>query len=479
MRKIAIISVFCLMMFYMVCHSAYSPASQPTSQSIKKEMTRNANIQLIESEQNKATSLLQNRNIFFVLLGFWVFGLLMAFTPCILPLLIIMASFLGGKTGDVTKQKTILLALTYVIALSLTYAIAGTIAAVFGFYIQAYFQQAWIVIGFSFIFLFLALSLLGLYKLQLPIRWRHEIIKHNKIQTSYSYLQVAIMGILATLIASPCAAAPLIGVLSYVGKSGNVMLGSISLFFVGLGVGTPLLLATTIGNELLPKMPELQEGIKEFFGLVLMGISIWLLDRIIPGRWSMLLWSGLVMFTSIVMYRLHRSQANNAWKVWKTLSLMVFIYGLVLLIGAMIGNTDPFSPLQFHENAQITNVATKASFKKISNISEFQQAINMAKKQHKPTLLVFSASWCGACKKMDTLFLTPALQGVLQKFVLLQIDITDGNSIKLAKHFNVIAPPETLFFDENGDELNFHINPEIDDKTLGEVLQQLLKKNIQ
>ena len=439
------------------------------------DITSSPNYSVIKQPENKFCALVKNSNYLLLLFSFWGFGLLMGFTPCVLPLLIIMAGFIGGKYGDISKKKAIFLALTYVFTLAITYAIAGMIAAKFGVYLQAYFQKTWIVIIFSFIFVMLALSLLGFYTIDLPVYWRHVLIKYNKFQPSYSYFQVVIMAVLATLIASPCAAAPLLGVLSYVGKTGNVLLGSISLFFVGLGIGTPLLVATIIGTEVIPMNQALMQGIKEFFGVVLMGVAIWLLNNIIPGQLSMMFWSALIIYASILMTNLPQNQENNLGKIWKTLSFMVLAYGTTVFIGAMIGNTNPLYPIQNILSYQ--TIKENASFTIITNKYDFKRAVDITKIQHKPILLFISADWCLACKRIEVLYSSNNIQNLLKNFMLLKIDIKDNSSIDLAKQFNVIAPPAILFFNQQGEKLDFTVEADIDEKNLITILQQVLNKN--
>jgi len=439
------------------------------------------NIGNLSLDQNKAKKLLIHHNLFSILTGFWLLGFLLAFTPCVLPLILIIAGFLCGKTGQISKNKTISLSCTYVISLSITYAIAGMIAAVCGIYIQAYLQNTWTVGAFSLLFVILALSLLGLYKLQLPLSWRVHFIKYNKFRKHYTHTQVAIMGVLATLIASPCMAAPLAGVLSYIGSQGSLLLGGIALFSVGLGIGTPLILASCLGVKMLPELHSWQEGIKEFFGLLLMGIAIWLLERIIPGSWSMILWSILAIFTAIYIGILKEIELNNSGILRKTISIIVLIYGIALFVGMLLGNTNPLQPLNFNQIMQKNSSVQTASFLNIKNLQEFQSELDLAKTKEMPILLDFYAGWCDSCHRMDdTVYKSEIVQPFLKKFILLRVNLTIMQPAlqELIKHFDLVSPPAALFFNGQGKEINLRIFDNIDASKFADVLNKILNKEI-
>lgn len=419
----------------------------------------------------KVDSLLDQNNIFLTFFSFYGFGILLAFTPCMLPLIIIMAGIIGGRMGSIPKSRVMKLTLIYVLSLAVTYALAGVMAAYFGLYIQAYFQAKWILITFSGIFAVLAMSLLGFYTIRLPISWSRKIARYNKLQDDYSYIHIAMMGILATLIASPCAAAPLIGVLSYVGKTGDITLGSISLFFVGLGVGTPLLLAAALGTSILPNNKEFQYGLKIFFGFVLMGVAIWLVNHVIPSWISMILWSVLILYISVVMQSFQFTHSINSQRIWTVLHIMVLIFGISIFIGALIGNTNPLNPLSLQSLEKVRKSYIDTNFQTITNLNEFNNQITVANLSNKPVLLLFTADWCEACKQIESIFSTSTFVPLLKQFVLLRINITNENEMQLAKKFNVIAPPDILFFDKEGRKLDVSLPVIINNDSIKDMVQ--------
>lgn len=235
------------------------------------------------SDSRLITSLAKGNWLLFIS-GIWFFGLLLSFTPCVLPLLLLIAGFLA-QSSEISYKRSISLSFTYVMSLAITFAILGTLASSFGIYLSSYFQNPWVVGTFSSILGLLALSLLGFYKIKLPSRLQHIAVRHNKLQSNYHFIEVAVMGMIATLITSPCIAAPLVGVLSYISQTGSLLLGAIGLFIFGIGMGTPLLVATIVNKEILPNIGPWQHVIKFFFGVILFGMAIWISCRIIPNPW--------------------------------------------------------------------------------------------------------------------------------------------------------------------------------------------------
>jgi len=428
--------------------------------------------------QGKAEKLLVDKNWWLIIISFWSLGFLLAFTPCVLPLILIMLSFLGAEGGTISKKKSFSLALTYVLALALTYAITGVIAALGGIYIQAYLQNPWALTIFSLFFAILALSLLDVYKLQVPQSWRHVLVRRNTLQASRSYFGVALMGVLATLIASPCMAAPLMGVIGYIGQTGDLILSAVTLFIMGLGIGTPLLMATVLGRRLLPEKGEWQENIKKIFGFLLLAVAVWFYDRITPEPLNSVLWGGFAIFIAAYLRFWKNPFKTQSGRYKKILSLLFFIGGLILLIGPYV---EKKQLLQVNINKEAPAVY-RVQFKDIADLAELQSALKMAVAQHKFVLLSFSAGWCESCRVNDNnIYSDQKVKEVLQDFLLLRVDLTTPSAqvLELMRSYNVLAPPLIIFFDETGKELSLRIFNDIKADDFARILQKIIARTLQ
>jgi thiol:disulfide interchange protein len=429
------------------------------------------------SGSNTTKNLLVNKNWFLIIFGFTFLGLLLSFTPCILPLIPIMASIIVGRTIGVEKQKTALLCLTYVLAMSFTYSLLGVLAGAFGFYFQIYMQATPVLILFSLILLALSISMLGNHELRLPHVLQQKIIHWSNLQKGGNFFGVAIMGVLSTLIVSPCVSAPLAGILSFITETSDYTLGAISLFFMSFGMGLPLLIISLFSKNILPKAARWNNQIKNFFGIILLGISIWIFSRAISNTASMMLWSAYIIFITVYMGITKRKIKNLSDKCWKTLTIMIFLYGIFLFFSALFTNSDLYQTLNMKTSSGGQSISTEPLFKNIKNQDELDQAFNGAKESHTPILLDFSAKWCTACVKMDREILNnPEVIPLLKSFLLLRVDLTSisSDSIALARQFHVVGPPIVLFFNNHGQVINLRATGELDVKQFESVLQQAL-----
>ncbi len=411
------------------------------------------------SAQDKVSKVLSSGHFFTTIITFLGFGVLLAFTPCVLPMLPILSGIIVGQRREhLTTLKAFSLSLIYVISMSLTYAIAGILIGYAGGSIQAIFQKPWLLTSFSLMFVALALSFFGLYELKLPQFLQSFLSKVSNNQRNGSYLGVAIMGCLATLIVSPCVTPALVGALGYIGKTGNAALGGTALFALGLGMGIPLLLICTAGSKLLPKAGIWMDRVKYVFGIILLAMAIWIIDRILPGPITLTLWAGLLIFAASAMGLFSAPNQKIASRFNHGLSAIFFIYGVILLIGAAMGHNNPLQPLYIPKaliaNAQNENVTTH--FKSVADEKEVNNAINDAKGKNKIVMLDFYAKWCISCKLMENnTFNHPEVVKALENFVTLKADVTENDKIakNLEQKFQVIAPPTFLFFDATGKEL--------------------------
>ncbi|CAN5364827.1 protein-disulfide reductase DsbD [soil metagenome] len=430
------------------------------------------------AHSDEATKLLASHNIFVICLGFFGFGLLLAFTPCVLPMIPILSGIIIGHGKNISTGKALLLSFIYVISMSLTYAIAGVIAGFAGNSLQASMQNPWVIGGFSALFAILALSLFGLFDIQMPHAIQQRVATMSHRQRSGSYIGVAVMGCLATLIVSPCVSAPLVAALAYMGQTGNALISGLALFIMGLGMGLPLLIIGTTSAKLLPKAGHWMYAIKMLSGVLLLATAIWMLQRVIPGPLSLFLWACLLIVCGMYMGAWSLSTNGTGWhKLWRGFGYVAFIYGAILIIGAAMGRSDPLAPLA-GEFTTKQNSTIEQDFKQITSLDNLTATLTHP--SHRVTLLDFYADWCISCKRMlHTTFAAPEVKSLLNKTQLLQADVTHNDeSLKLlAHHFKVIGPPTLLFFNAEGKEMpEFRIVGEISADEFAKHLQEVLKQ---
>jgi len=411
------------------------------------------------SEQDRIARLLDSDQAVLTALSLFGIGLLLAFTPCVFPMIPILSSIIVGQGGAVTTRRAFMLSLVYVLAMALTYTAAGVIAGLFGENLQIAFQSPWIIIGFSLVFIALALSMFGFYNLQMPERWQTRLHALSNRQQQGRYLGVAVMGCLSALIVGPCVAAPLAGILIYIGLSGNAWMGGFSLFMMSLGMGLPLLIIGTSAGKLLPRVGPWMTTIKAVFGVLLLAMTVWILERIVPGPVALLLWAALLIATAINMGALSRLEIEaTGWqKLWKATGLIFLIYGGTLIIGAAGGSNDVLQPLKGLRATSMADDTAHASFAPIKGLTGLRSAIETASRQGRPVMLDFYADWCVECKKLErTTFSDPAVVRSLSGVRLLRADVTanDAEDQALLKQFGLFGPPAILFFDDKGRELS-------------------------
>lgn len=407
--------------------------------------------------QPSLTKLFDTSNLIMIMFSFLGLGLLLAFTPCVLPMVPILSGIILGRNKNASKAKAFRISLAYVLGMALTYALAGIVIALIGSNLQAELQRPWIIVLFSGIFVLLALSLFGFFELQIPSTWQNLINRTSNRQKSGSYVGVFIMGCLSTLIVSPCVSAPLIGVLAYIGQTGDVVLGGLALLSLGIGMGIPLLLLGVSADRILPKAGPWMEIIERFFGIAMLGIAIWMLSRMIPGPVTLFLWSLLCIFAAIYL-DIFSSKKSITKRISQILGVFLLIYGVMLMIGAMLGNDSLIYPwqqfqiLKAHRDPEITH----SPFVIIKNDIQLTGQLALAEQSNKLVMLDFYADWCTSCVVMDhAIFNRAPVQQALQNMVMLRADITQNNPFdrKLLKQFHVVGPPTILFF-KNGEELN-------------------------
>lgn len=403
------------------------------------------------SEQDQIFQSLQSDSFALTLLSFFGFGLLLAFTPCIFPMIPILSGIIVGQGDSVTPRKAFLLSLSYVLASAITYTAFGILAALFGSNLQSAFQEPWIIAVFSSIFILLSLSMFGFYNLELPKSFQSKIHNSSDSHRDGSYLGAAVMGSLSSLIVGPCVAAPLAGALIYIGQTGDVVLGGSALFVMGFAMGTPLLLLGASAGSLLPKAGHWLNSTKAVFGVIMLAVSIWMLDRILPAPVIMLLTSAILIIPSIYLHAIDPlPEFTSGWKkLWKGIGVMMLLYGGLLLLGLSMGNTNPLQPLNGFSNTHAAEKKQGLNFKKISSLTELEQTLELAQTNNQWVMLDFYADWCISCKEMEAYtFTDERVKNQLSNFILLQADVTENNADDqaLLKRFNLIGPPAILFF---------------------------------
>ncbi len=415
-------------------------------------------------EQDRIAQSLSADSLWLSLLGFFGFGLLLAFTPCVLPMLPILSSIIIGQGSQVSTRRAFLLSTSYVLAMAVTYTAAGVTAAMFGSNLQIMFQNPWVLGSFSALFVLLALSMFGLYQMQMPAALQSRLATISQKQSGGTYIGAGVMGFLSALIVGPCVAAPLAGILIYIGMSGDAWLGGLSLFTLSMGMGVPLIIFGTSAGKILPKVGPWMDTIKSIFGIMLLGVAIWLLERIIPAQVTLLLWAVLLIIIAVYMGAFDRmDQGVSRWhRLWKGTGLVMTVYGVVLIVGAAGGSQDVLQPLQGIRFSSVSAPGVGAEsrqvpmFKKVKGLDGIRRAVMAAADRNQPVMVDFYADWCIDCKIMEKrTFSDPKVRESLGKMVLLQADVTDNDSIDqaLLKEYGLFGPPAILFFDHNGNEL--------------------------
>jgi len=408
------------------------------------------------SEQDQITNLLKGSSSWLILASFFGIGLLLAFTPCVFPMIPILSGIIAGQGKQITTRKAFTLSLIYVLAIAVTYTIAGVMAGLFGSNIQAAFQNPWILSTFAAVFVLLAFSMFGFYELQLPASWQSKISDMSNRQEGGSLIGVAIMGLLSALIVGPCVAPPLAGALIFIGQTGDWLLGGLALFAMSMGMGAPLIAIGTSAGKILPRAGAWMDTVKAVFGVVMLGLAISMLERFIPAYASMLLWGMLLIVSAIYMGAVHQLpvEASGWSKLWKGLGMVLLIYGVLFLVGVAAGGKDAMQPLRGILVAG-GGSASHVSFKRIKSTDDLERELAAAATAGKPVMLDFYADWCVYCKQMEkNTFPEPEVTSLLANFVLLQADVTaqDETDLALQKQIGVPAPPAMIFWNSAGEE---------------------------
>ena len=417
------------------------------------------------SEQDRYAQRIVNGSWWTMLGVFFVAGLALSLTPCVLPMVPILSSIIAGQGGTVSTSRGFFLSLSYVLGMAATYTAAGALAALAGGQIQAMFQKPWIIGLFASLFFVLALGMFGLFELQMPTAIQTRVAGLANRQRGGTFVGVAVMGALTSLIMTTCVAPPLIGALTAIGQTGDVRRGASALFAMSMGMGSPLLLVGASAGQLLPRVGPWMTTVKAAFGVVMIGVAIWMLERVLPGSLVLVLWALLVFLTGVFLgaFEALPESPRASRRLAKGFGMLACLYGALLLIGATLGGTDPLQPIPERvfaagpvgSGALGSTAAPKLEFRKIQSIAALDAALAEARTAAKPVMLDFSANWCVSCKEMEArTFPDAGVIGALKPFLLLRADVTDNtdDDQALLKRFHSFGPPTIAFFDAHGTE---------------------------
>jgi thiol:disulfide interchange protein DsbD len=414
------------------------------------------------SEQDQFAQLLKDESLLLVVGLFFLAGIGLTFTPCVFPMIPILSSIIAGQGSSITTSKAFVLSLIYVLSMAITYAIAGAIVGYYGaeFNIQIWFQDPIILSVFAAIFVLLSLSMFGFYELQMPNAIQSRLTAISNSQQGGTLVGVGLMGLFSAIIVGPCITAPLVGALIFISQTQDWQLGGLALFALGLGMGVPLLLIGTSAGKLLPRAGAWMDSVKAVFGVVLLGVAIWLLERILPVGITMSLIAALLIASAIYLGALDSlSKSASGWhRLLKSLGLLILVYGIAYLIGAAAGSNDLIQPLRgITASAGNPGQAEQhLAFRQIKGQKGLQLALNDSIQQDRTTMLDFYADWCISCKEMEKYaFSHPRVLAALEDVVTLQADVTDNDKIdtELMTSLGIYGPPAILFFDSNGQEI--------------------------
>jgi thiol:disulfide interchange protein DsbD len=400
------------------------------------------------SEQDQKASFIRNGNLLAVLAAFFGSGLLLAFTPCCLPMVPILSGMIAGSGHRATSMRGFVLALAYVLGMAVTYTVAGAATAASGLQVQALFQQSWVILLFAALFVVMAASMFGLFTLQMPVAIQTRLASLSNRQRAGHLGGVAVMGALSALIVTACVAPAMVGALAVIGQSGDVARGAGALFAMSLGMGAPLLIVGASAGRWLPKAGAWMDDIKRLFGAMMLGVAAWMLARLVADRYALLLFAVPTLIGAVILWRF--AARGTALKLARVVAVGCGLYTAALLYGSFGGATDPLRPLSTAAVA-----GESPAFQRIRTVADLDRQVAAAARAGKSVMLDFYADWCVSCKEMERYtFGDAAVKPLLEKAVLLRADVTANNEADqaLLQRFGIFGPPTIAFYGPNGTE---------------------------
>ncbi len=409
----------------------------------------------VVNDEARFERLLASGSLWLIAAAFFGAGVLLTFTPCVLPMIPILSGIIVGEGRNATRTRAFTLSAAYVLGMSVTYTGIGVGAALSGNLLSAALQNPWVLSAFAMVFVLLSLSMFGFYELQLPSGFHAKITETSNRLKGGHLGAVVLMGIFSAAIVSPCVAAPLAGALLYISQTRDVMLGGIALFAMSIGMGVPLILVGVFEGAFLPKSGHWMRSVKHFFGVLLLAVAIWIVSPVLPVAVQMFAWAALLTASAMVLRAIDPlpPEAGTAARLWKGVGFLALLAGAALAIGAFAGSRDLLRPLAGLTGGGDSG-APAARFTRVKNVAELDAKLQAP---GRPVMLDFYADWCVSCKEMEAFTFTDArVKAKMGQLLLLQADVT-ANSPEdkaLLKRFSLFGPPGIIFFDRHGREID-------------------------
>ncbi|GLC97753.1 thiol:disulfide interchange protein DsbD [Cupriavidus sp. TA19] len=410
-------------------------------------------------DSDRIAGALASRNVALIAALFFGLGLLLTFTPCVLPMVPILSSIVVGE--HVTRSRALVVSLAYVLGMAVVYTAVGVAAGMLGEGLSAALQTPWVLGLFAALMVALALSMFGLYELQLPQRWQTRLTESSNRRQGGQVAGAAAMGAISALIVGPCVTAPLAGALAYIAQTRDAVIGGAALFAMAIGMGVPLVLVGVGAGNLLPRAGRWMEVTKRFFGFLLLGVALWMLGPVLPAWATMLLLAVLLLVAAVFLGAFDGlgPDPRNLARVGKGLGVLFAIAAAIVLIGVASGGRDPLQPLSHlsvgRGGAESAGTTQAVRFERVRSVAELDARVAQAAAAGKPVLLDFYADWCVSCKEMERMtFVDARVRARLSEIVLLQADVTANNADDkaLLKRFGLFGPPGIILFGPDGRE---------------------------